>query len=132
MKPVVLDATAVLALLQEEPGAERVVAALPDAAISAVNLNEVVGKLADSGMPEPAIRAALGALGLDVHPFDEDQAYQAGLLRPATSRQGLSLADRACLALGCRLDRPVLTADQAWASVKAGVEVRVIRELPRR
>jgi len=93
VKPVVLDATAVLALLQEEPGAERVVAALPDAAISAVNLSEVVGKLADSGMPELAIRAALGALGLDVHPFDEDQA---------------------------------------WASVKAGVEVRVIRELPRR
>ncbi len=127
MKQTVLDATALLALLQEEPGADMVADAIPHAAISAVNLAEVVGKLMDAGMPEEAIRAALTGLGIEVIPFDEDLAYRAGLLRPLTRSAGLSLGDRACLALGHRLGRPVLTADRAWASLKAGLTVRVIR-----
>lgn len=127
MKETVLDATALLALLQEEPGAETVAEAIPQSSISAINLAEVVGKLVDAGMPEEAVRAALTGLGIEVVPFDEDLAYRTGLLRPLTSPYGLSLGDRACLALGQRLGRPVLTADRVWASLKVGVKVRVIR-----
>lgn len=127
MKETVLDATALLALLQEEPGAERVAEAIPHASISTVNLAEVVGKLADSGMPEEAVRSALAGIGIKVIPFGEDLAYHTGLLRPLTSAYGLSLGDRACLALGHRLNQPVLTADRVWLSLKIGVNVRVIR-----
>ena len=127
MKETVLDATALLALLQEEPGAETVAEAIPQSSISAINLAEVVGKLVDAGMPEEAVRTALAGLGIEVIPFDEDLAYRTGLLRPLTSPYGLSLGDRACLALGQRLGRPVLTADRVWASLKVGVKARVIR-----
>jgi PIN domain nuclease of toxin-antitoxin system len=127
VKETVLDATALLALLQEEPGAEMVAEAIPHASISTVNLAEVVGKLADAGMPEEAVQGALAGLGIKVIPFDEDLAYRTGLLRPLTSAYGLSLGDRACLALGQRLSQPVLTADRVWASLKIGVKVRVIR-----
>lgn len=127
MKAAVLDATALLALLHDEPGAEAVAEALPHSSISTVNLAEVVGKLAESGLPEEAIRAAVAGLGIEVIPFDDDLAYRTGLLRNLTSPYGLSLGDRACLALGFRLGRPVLTADRAWATVKLGVKIRVIR-----
>jgi ribonuclease VapC len=123
----VLDASALLALLQAEPGAERVAAALPRAALSSVNLSEVVAKLADGGLPIEAIRASLGALDLDVRSFDEDSAYEAGGLRPATRAHGLSLADRACLALARRLGATALTADRAWIDLEVGVAVEAIR-----
>ncbi|MBI2872580.1 MAG: type II toxin-antitoxin system VapC family toxin [Chloroflexi bacterium] len=112
MPEAVLDASALLALLNAEPGAEVVAAALPQAAISAVNLSEVVAKLADAGMPEAAVREALQGLALDVVPFDTDQAYEAGLLRSSTRGVGLSLGDRACLGLARRLNVPALTADR--------------------
>lgn len=131
MKETVLDATALLALLHDEPGAEAVAEAvaeaLPHSSISTVNLAEVVGKLAESGLPEEVIRAAVAGLGIEVVPFDDDLAYRTGLLRNLTSPYGLSLGDRACLALGLRLGRPVLTADRLWATVKAGVKIRLIR-----
>lgn len=66
----------------------------------------------------------LGELGLTVIPFDEDLALRTGLLRPATSDYGLSLGDRACLALGQHLHRPVLTADRMWKTVKLGVDIQ--------
>lgn len=122
MSEAVLDASAPLALLQGEPGAERVAAALPRAAISGVNLSEVVAKLTDE-----AIRASLAGLDLDVRPFDEDLAYDAGELRPATRARGLSLADRACLALARRLDAKALTADRAWLGLEVGVVIEAIR-----
>jgi PIN domain nuclease of toxin-antitoxin system len=124
---VVLDASALLALLNREPGAELVAAALPGAAVSAVNLSEVVVKLAEAGMPEKAIREALQGLPLDVVPFDEEQAYEAGLLRPLTKGVGLSLGDRGCLGLALRLGLPVLTADRTWQQLSVRAEVRVIR-----
>lgn len=127
MSATVLDATAVLALLQNEPGSERVAALLPTAVISTVNLAEVVGKLAEVGMPEPTIQTVLGELGLRTIPFDEALAFRAGLLRPATSDYGLSLGDRACLALGQHLRVPVLTADRMWKSLKLDVVVHLIR-----
>ena len=127
MSEAVLDASAPLALLQGEPGAERVAAALPRAAISGVNLSEVVAKLTDGGLPAEAIRASLAGLDLDVRPFDEVLAYDAGELRPATRARGLSLADRACLALARRLDAKALTADRAWLGLEVGVVIEAIR-----
>ena len=127
MAEVVLDASALLALLNAEPGAEHVAEVLPQAAISAVNLSEVVAKLADAGMPDQAIRDALQGLPLDVVPFDTEQAYQAGLLRPATRSVGLSLGDRGCLNLARSLGLPALTADRTWEQLSVGAKVRVIR-----
>ena len=122
-----LDALALLALLGDEPGAESVIAALPRAIISTVNLAEVVGRLADHGMPEPTIREVILGLGLDIRPFDEEPAWTAGRLRPTTRAAGLSLGDRACLATAKALSLPVLTADRAWARLEVGIEVRLIR-----
>jgi len=127
MSSVVLDASALLALLQDEPGSDRVLAQLAGALISSVNLSEVVAKLAERGMPEGDIHRSL-SLGLEVIPFDEKLAWQAGLLRPQTRHAGLSLGDRACLALARSRSRPTLTADHAWVGLNVGVEVVVIRE----
>jgi PIN domain nuclease of toxin-antitoxin system len=124
---VVLDASAVLALLQEERGHDLVTARLSGAAISAVNLSEVVAKLSDAGVPETEIRRALNPLGLDVRPFDNASAYQCGLLRSQTRSLGLSLGDRACLALGVTLGRPVITTERAWARLALDVEVILAR-----
>ena len=125
---VVLDASAVLALLGDETGAEAVLAALPRATISAVNLSEVVATLAERGMPEDAIRAALDGLDLDPRPFDAEAAYAAGALRPATRAAGLGLGDRACLALAARLGAVALTADRRWAALDVpGLRVSLLR-----
>jgi ribonuclease VapC len=124
---VVLDASAILALLNAEPGAEAVEQALPGAIISTVNLSEIVAKLAERGMPESLIHVALGEIGLQVIPFDEDLSYQTGMLRVSTRSAGLSFGDRACLALGRRLRLPVLTTDRGWASLDIGVDVRLLR-----
>ena len=127
MSDIVLDASALLALLNAEPGGDVVAAELPNAVISAVNLSEVVAKLAEKGMPEVAIRSALAPLALDVRSFDADSAWAAGMLRVEARSRGLSLGDRACLALGKMLEVPVLTADRSWKALKAGVAVRVVR-----
>ncbi len=127
MAEIVLDASASLALLNAEPGAEVVAEAIPGAAISAVNLSEVVAKLADAGMPERAIRSSLQPLGLEVIPFDNDQAYRAGLLRASTKDAGLSLGDRVCLGLALITKLPVLTADRTWLELHVGVKVKAIR-----
>lgn len=124
---VVLDASALLALLQGERGAESLADGLAESAISAVNLSEVAAKLAEAGLPELELREALGPLGLEVVPFDEELAYRAGLLRPATRGQGLSLGDRACLALARARGLPAVTTDRAWKKLALGVEVRVLR-----
>lgn len=126
MSSAVLDASALLALLQDEPGSDRVLESLPGGLISSVNLSEVVAKLAELGIPEPEIRLAL-SLGLDVVPFDEALAYSAGTMRPATRSAGLSLGDRACLALARSRSLPALTTDRAWRDIDVGVEVKVIR-----
>jgi len=124
---VVLDASALLALLNRELGHEEVARAVPDAAISAVNLSEVAAKLAEVSMPEEAIREALEGLALEVHDFGRELAFRTAMLRPSTKSRGLSLADRACLALGQRLDLPVLTTDRVWEELELEVEVRLIR-----
>lgn len=127
MSKVVLDASALLALPQGEPGSEAVAKAVPDVVISAVILSEVVAKLAEAGMPEAPLQAALSSIEMEIHSFDEAAAYRAGLLRTATRHLGLSLGDRACLALAQQLGLPVLTTDRVWERVEVGVEVTVVR-----
>jgi PIN domain nuclease of toxin-antitoxin system len=129
----VLDASALLAYLRSEPGAEVIVVALAEgAAISAVNLAEVLTKLADAGARPEQATAGLrsrGILGgaLALEPFTEADALASAALRSATARSGLSLGDRACLALGRRLGQVVLTTDHAWKGLDTGVEVQLIR-----
>jgi ribonuclease VapC len=123
----VLDASAVLALLNRELGSDRVAMALPDAVICSVNLSEVVAKLADQGRPEIEIRLYLDSLGLVIVPFDAVLAYRAGCLRPLTRKFGLSFGDRACLVLAESLGVPALTCDRAWASLDLGIQVQLIR-----
>ena len=131
MTECVLDASALLALLNREPGAQRVAEALQSGvAMSTVNLAEVVGKLADLGLPEGDIREVLEPLGMGVVDFDAAAAYAVGMLRPATRVAGLSLGDRACLALGQQVGKVVLTADRSWAGLSLGsaaVTVEVLR-----
>lgn len=127
MSEVVLDASALLALLNAEHGADEVGAMLSGAVVSAVNLSEAAGKLAEAGMPEEAIREALDGLALEVVPFDREQAYAAGLLRTRTVSFGLSLGDRACLSLARLLNVPAVTTDAVWSKLQLGVEVRVVR-----
>lgn len=126
---VILDSSAVLCLLNGETGASRVAAALPRASISAVNLAEVVAKLAEAGGSKAQVSAVLDTLHLAVVPFDEDQASTCGRLRTETKAHGLSLGDRACLALVHRRGAVALTADRAWSALpsKLGVRVELIR-----
>lgn len=124
----VLDASALLAALKGEPGSDVVAAAIASGAdICGVNLGEVVSKLCDGGMDGEAIRSTIALLGLNVIDFDESLAYAAGLLRPRTRQAGLSLGDRACLALAQRLGTEALTTDKRWASLNLGIGVRIIR-----
>lgn len=124
---VVLDSSALLCVLNGEAGAERVAEALPSAVIGAANLAEVVTKLRERGLSAEEVEEVLGGLHLDVCPFTPAQAYATGHLRPAIRALGLSLGDRACLALAAELGVPTMTADQAWSSADVGVKVEVIR-----
>jgi len=123
----VLDASAVLALLNSEPGAATVAAVLNGASISAVNLAEVAAKLSDYGMTKRDIENALGNLGLRVHPLDEAGAFASAALRQPTRSAGLSLGDRCCLALGGALNEAVVTADRAWTRLGMNISVTAIR-----
>ena len=129
MTVAVLDASAVLALLLREPGGDRVNAMLADAAMTTVNQAEVIGHLARNGMAEAKARQALQLLSFERIPFDEDLAYATGLLLPLTRSAGLSLGDRACLALAKRLGVPAVTADRPWRDIAGvvGVTVDLIR-----
>lgn len=132
MAPV-LDASALLAHLQDEPGGDVVAEAIAGGAvISTVNLAEVFSRVADRGDDPAKLAAELTQIGLldgaiTVEPFTAADAIDAGRLRPLTRDAGLSLGDRACLALARRLDAPALTADTDWQGVAHGVELRPIR-----
>lgn len=122
-----LDASALIALLNQELGAENVSAALPHSCMSAVNLAEVISKLAEKGVIESDIQEILVALNLCVIPFDVDQAKISGLLRVQTKIFGLSLGDRACLSLAKQKQLTVLTADQVWTGLNLDLKIQVIR-----
>ena len=127
MSEVVVDASAILALLNQETGSEEVLQFIGKAAISTVNLSEIIAKLAEGGIPEEDIQQILSYFHLEVVPFDEEQALIAGMLRPASKPMGLSFGDRACLALGIVLKKPVITTDRLWSNVNVGIEIRVVR-----
>jgi len=128
MADCVLDASALLALLQNERGAEYVRRRVPGAVMSAVNLAETGSKLADLGFSAAEIREAMIEIGIEVSPFDIDQAIASSVLRAATRPAGLSVGDRACLALAQLLGLPALTADRAWRDLGLDVGVELIRE----
>jgi ribonuclease VapC len=124
----VLDASALLALLYREPGADAVEEVLDGAVVSAVNWSEVLQKLAQRGVrPASATVSALLELGLRIEPFTLVDARRAAELWEAGRETGLPLGDRACLALAHRLAAEALTADRAWKTVDAGVTVRMVR-----
>ncbi len=123
----VFDSSAVLAILFGEPGGRRAAEALGSGVLSAVNASEVVARLIDRGARDEDARQALHGVDLAVRPFDESLAVAAGLLRRSTRGRGLSLGDRACLALALRERAPVLTADRAWTTLELDVEVELIR-----
>jgi ribonuclease VapC len=127
---IVLDASAVIALLLVEPGAEIVRGYLPDVVISAVNLAEVVTKMIDRGESEERIRRGIAAAGMEVAPFVADDALRTGILRINTRPYGLSLGDRACLALAATRKLPVLTADRNWSKLNIGIDIRLARATP--
>jgi ribonuclease VapC len=124
----VLDASALLCLFFEEPGADRVEVVLRGARVSAANMAEVVAMLVDKGADGAAIVAEMAELDLEVVPLDRLQAEAAGLLRAATRGAGLSLGDRCCLALARKLGATAVTTDRAWLDLGGvGVRVEVVR-----
>ncbi len=123
----VLDASAVLCLLQEEKGAGRVAEALPAAIIGAVNYSEVVAKLVETGLDEATVDSVIDKLQLKVIPFDRAQAQLAGSLRATTRKLGLSLGDRACLALAAVEGAIALTCEQIWTKFEAPCRIETLR-----
>ncbi|MGA2981453.1 MAG: type II toxin-antitoxin system VapC family toxin [Terriglobales bacterium] len=128
MSRIVLDASAVLALLNHEPGADKLTPELlSDATCSTVNLAEVQSKLVSrGGAPAEAWEDTLSPIR-EATPFTAEHARIAGSLVAQTRALGLSLGDRACLALGLTLKAPVYTADKSWKNLKLGVRIHVIR-----
>jgi len=125
---ILLDASALLAAINEEPGAIRVAECLDDAAISTVNLAEVATKLCEFGWQSTEVGELVADLQLEVLPFDPLDALRTADLRGSTRTLGLSLGDRACLATAHRTGYRVLTADEVWSRVRLrGVRIEVVR-----
>lgn len=128
MTSFVLDASAVIALLRGEPGADTVAQAIGSAVISAVNLQEVWKQLLDGGAAPDMARQIVDTLRLDVRPHDEVAAWNAAALSSATRTAGSGLGDRSCMALAISERVPAMTADKAWEKVQAtGLQVHLIR-----
>ena len=128
MPQVVLDASAILAVVQKEPGAAVVARALPHAAMSAVNIVEVTSWMYDNRWSTPEIEVFLDDLSIRELPFDSRAALLPGKFRTMTKSFGLGLGDRACLATGYIEQCPILTADQAWLSLNMNnLDIRCIR-----
>ena len=127
MPEAVLDASALIALLWDEPGADAVEPLLGRAVVSAVNWTEVLQRYRAHGVETAGKRERVEALGVDVEWFTAEDSAAAAELWAPTRRAGLSLADRACLALARRLGLPAHTADRDWRAVDVGVTVVLIR-----
>ncbi len=128
MSEVVFDASAILALLQQEPGAEKLTIEIREnSVVSTVNLAEVQSKLVKMrNDPDGAWEAALSSVA-SVEPYTMEQARIAGDLITKTEKYGLSLGDRSCLALAIALKAPVYTTEQLWRNLTVGVPIHVIR-----
>ena len=133
MTSIVLDASALLAMLRDEPGGDKVAGALIGSRMCVVNLAEVVSHFVHHGMPAEEVDAMLRPLPVTLVDADAELARIAGHLRVATSEAGLSLGDRFCLALALRDGLPAWTADRQWASIaeKIDAKVKIIRPLKR-
>lgn len=127
MRRVTLDASALLAYLQQEPGADVVRPYIADAAICTVNLSEAVSVLVRKGHPFAAVKADIEILDLTILGFDEELALETGALIVKTKEHGLSFGDRACLAVAAREGIPTLTAERSWADLKLGIDIQLIR-----
>lgn len=129
MSEVVLDASALLALLNDEPGAAKVAEILGEARMSSVNLAEVVSHFIHAGMPAAEVDAMLHPLPVEIVAADQGLAHIAGRLRAVTASAGLSLGDRFCLALAKRDGLPAMTADKQWRTVAeaVGAKIQLIR-----
>jgi ribonuclease VapC len=123
----VLDSSAVIALLGREKGAEDIDAVLTNAVISTINLAEVISKLQERGGSDQAIDDSLADLNLTVISFDIEQANKAGKMRNITRARGLSLGDRACLALAASRGATAVTTDKAWKDFEQVARVLVVR-----
>ena len=121
----VLDASALLALLQDEPGGESV--RLETSVMNSVNFAEVVQQSVKRGAPVDSLLEELRLLGLEVTPFTPEEGHLAGGLILQTQSKGLSLGDRACLATAQLLNTAAVTADRAWEELEIGIEIKVIR-----
>ncbi|APX67871.1 type II toxin-antitoxin system VapC family toxin [Sphingomonas sp. LK11] len=126
MTHVVLDASAILALLKGERGASKVASVIADASVCAINQAEVISHFVHLGAPLDDVRAMLAALPYTVVAADDALAWDAGNLRAATSSAGLSLGDRFCLALAKRLGVAAYTADKAWRDIAGDVAVKIV------
>ena len=125
--PVILDSSAILAMIFREPGGELVSQLAATSLISAVNLAEVASKLLDAGFTDEEMNTSLEGFSAGIVSFDRAQAIAAGHLRASTRQKGLSLGDRACLALAIQQKATVLTADRAWGDLDLGIEIKIIR-----
>jgi ribonuclease VapC len=124
---IALDASALLAFLFGEPGGAAVGEVLDDCCLSAVSLSEVGGRFARDGHDPELVVRRLEAAGIELGPFAIADAALAASLRRKTDVLGLSLGDRACLALAMARGIPALTADRLWAKLDVGIEVRLLR-----
>ena len=131
MNKAVFDTSALLAVINVEPGGDRVLELLSEqrnqALVSAVNLSEAQAVLINRGTPDDEAWELLSDLSLEVVAFDAEQARSAGVLIAQTRKFGLSFGDRACLALGMQKRCVVITADRTWKKLKVGVQVELIR-----
>jgi ribonuclease VapC len=123
----VLDASALLTLFFREPGHEKVTSVLAESSMSTVNLAEVLARFTRDGHSSLQVLSLLRASPIEWVAFDADQAALVADLVPRTRHLGLSLGDRACLALASTMGAPAMTADEAWTKLDLGVEVQLLR-----
>jgi len=123
----VLDASALLAMANQEDGGDRVASVLPGAAISAVNASEAAAALAKHGAPMTDVERLIRSLDLEIVDFDEGMVWRTAELRRMTKGVPLSLGDRACLATAEKLKASVLTTDREWRKLRLGIRIQVIR-----
>jgi ribonuclease VapC len=124
---VVLDASALLAVMHSEPGADIVRAALADAVMSAVNYSEVIKKTIERCITAAPVVAFVHGYSIEIIPFDEAHAIASAELYPDAKPHGMSFADRACLSLGVLRRSPVLTAERKMKLVTLPIKVKLIR-----
>ena len=129
MSAYVLDTSAFLAYLWREPGGDQIAKVLYEetAVMSAVNVAEVIAKVINRGLPVTSAEEFLMTLDFEHVAFDTNMALRTALLQPVTSPRGLSLGDRACLALAQSRNAVALTADKSWLALDIGVRIDCIR-----